>query len=60
MGNRFSTQNDQVKSPLGVYGVTKAAGEDAIFQVLKGSQQSIILRTSWVMGSKGDNFLKKC
>ena len=55
----FPYKTDQVKSPLGVYGVTKAAGEDAIFQVLKGSQQSIILRTSWVMGSKGDNFLKK-
>lgn len=41
--------------PLGVYGRTKAAGEQAIREILK---QHIILRTSWVYSEFGQNFLK--
>jgi dTDP-4-dehydrorhamnose reductase len=42
-------------SPLGVYGRTKAEGEAA---VRAGNPQHIILRTAWVFGQFGANFLK--
>jgi dTDP-4-dehydrorhamnose reductase len=42
-------------APLGVYGRTKAAGEAAVRKAMK---RHIILRTSWVYGEFGNNFLK--
>ncbi len=42
-------------APLGVYGVTKEAGERAVREVLSSH---IILRTSWVFGAQGKNFVK--
>jgi len=42
-------------SPLGVYGRTKAAGEAA---VRAAAERHLILRTSWVYGVHGANFLK--
>jgi dTDP-4-dehydrorhamnose reductase len=42
-------------APLGVYGRTKADGEDAIRAVLPNH---VILRTAWVYGEYGHNFLK--
>ncbi|UCF93754.1 MAG: dTDP-4-dehydrorhamnose reductase [Desulfobacterales bacterium] len=42
-------------SPLGIYGQSKAAGEAAIRQSLK---PHIILRTSWLYGVHGHNFVK--
>ena len=42
-------------APLGIYGRSKLAGEDAIRRYLP---QHVIVRTSWVYGIYGANFLK--
>lgn len=46
---------DDAVHPLNVYGASKAAGELA---VRAGCPQHIILRTSWVYGRDGQNFLR--
>jgi dTDP-4-dehydrorhamnose reductase len=48
------TEDDEVR-PLGVYGASKAAGERAIRARL---ERHVILRTSWVFGTHGTNFVK--
>ena len=53
----FPYTTDQKKNPLGVYGATKAAGEDAIYEVLGNSNQALIIRTSWLIGAVGKNFM---
>ena len=47
------------RDPLGVYGASKAAGEQAIAEVLGVEQggKAAVLRTSWVYGPVGSNFL---
>lgn len=47
-------ENDPV-SPVNVYGHSKAEGEKA---VLEGPGQHIIIRTSWLYGRYGNNFVK--
>ncbi|WP_082584580.1 dTDP-4-dehydrorhamnose reductase [Ensifer sp. Root423] len=47
-------ENDPV-APLGVYGASKEAGEQA---VRTGNPKHIILRTAWVFGATGSNFVK--
>lgn len=42
-------------SPLGVYGKSKAAGEKVLRKNLK---EHIILRTAWLYGINGNNFVK--
>ncbi len=42
-------------SPLGVYGRSKAEGETAVRTILA---EHIILRTAWLYGSHGQNFVK--
>lgn len=46
-------------SPLGVYGASKLAGEQALAEVFAGAEEAFwILRTTWVFGLHGNNFLK--
>ncbi len=50
---------EQPLAPLGIYGTSKAAGEQAVTQILGCSAEgsATILRTSWVYGPVGKNFL---
>ena len=48
------SENNEV-APLGVYGASKLAGEEAIRAALT---QHLILRTAWVFGVSGGNFVK--
>ena len=42
-------------APQGVYGQSKLAGE---IEVVKACERHIILRTAWVFGEQGNNFVK--
>ena len=55
-GNHFLPykESDSV-SPIGVYGETKRAGELA---VINADIDSIVIRTSWLYSSYGNNFVK--
>lgn len=56
-GNKRAPYNeDDLPAPLSLYGRSKLAGEDA---VRKNCPQShVILRTSWLYGIRGHNFVK--
>jgi len=53
-GDRPWRENDAIR-PLSVYGRTKAEGEAA---VRAGCKRHLILRTQWVYGAHGKNFVK--
>lgn len=50
-----SYDENDIVNPLSVYGRSKLEGEDAVRNLLK---EHIILRTSWVFGLHGNNFVK--
>jgi len=48
-------REDDATAPLGVYGASKLAGEEA---VRAAGENNLILRTAWVYGARGHNFLR--
>ena len=46
---------DSPKNPVNYYGLTKSLGED---EVLKRASKHFIVRTSWVFGENGGNFVR--
>jgi dTDP-4-dehydrorhamnose reductase len=52
---RSPYKEDDIALPLGVYGASKLAGEEA---VREHCSQHVILRTSWVYGVHGQNFVR--
>ncbi len=54
---RNSYKPDQKTNPKNIYGHTKALGEKAVEKFLFTDHQGVILRTSWLMGPTGKNFL---
>lgn len=48
-------QETDMTNPQGVYGASKLAGE---IEVAKACDKHIILRTAWVFGEHGNNFVK--
>ena len=47
------------RKPINVYGKTKLLAEKYIESLLFPSDQGIIVRTSWLVGPEGDNFVSK-
>ena len=55
-GNKKGTYSEaDTTSPQGIYGESKLAGEKA---VIKACSRHIIIRTAWVFGEHGNNFVK--
>jgi dTDP-4-dehydrorhamnose reductase len=48
-------KEDQAVNPIGVYGTSKLKGEEL---AIKNNTETIIIRTSWVYSSFGNNFVK--
>ncbi len=53
--SKIPYREDQQPAPLGVYGKSKLAGDEAI---ISSGCPYLILRTSWVYGHTGQNFFK--
>ena len=52
-GNKPYTEED-ITDPIGVYGLTKRGGENAL---LEENKSSYIIRTAWLYGKHGNNFV---
>lgn len=48
---------DQARSPLNIYGRSKAMGEELIEKNINNRKKATILRTSWVISPHGRNFV---
>lgn len=56
-GKKFSAYSEKDKPrPLNIYGTSKLKGEECI---LKSDLDALIIRTSWLYSSYGNNFVKK-
>lgn len=53
--NAVPYRPDDRPGPLGVYGASKLGGE---FAVASGNPRHAILRTAWVVSTRGNNFIK--
>jgi dTDP-4-dehydrorhamnose reductase len=53
--NQEGYAEDSRKHPINVYGQSKALGEDVLLQ--ENPQHSYIIRTAWLYGLKGKNFV---
>ena len=53
-GREPFTETDPT-GPIGIYGLSKLAGEE---RIRGGLRRHIILRTAWVFGANGNNFVK--
>ena len=53
----YPYKTNDVKNPQNLYGLSKSLGEDSIVHAFSNKNQSIILRTSWLIGPLGKNFL---
>lgn len=51
-------KTNQKRNPLNSYGKSKCLGEENIEEIFKNSSNGIILRSSWILGNTGKNFLK--
>ena len=52
-------KTDALRSPISFYGFSKASAEKEIENLLFKSNKAVILRTSWLISSYGQNFLTK-
>ncbi len=46
---------DDIEKPIGVYGATKYKGEQAVIAI---NAEAVVIRTSWLYSSFGNNFVK--
>lgn len=53
--NKIPYTEEDITSPIGIYGNTKREGENVI---LKSDIEALIIRTSWLYASYGSNFVK--
>lgn len=50
-------KTEDLTNPISIYGQSKADAEKQTQKILKGNSQLVILRTSWLMGKTGNNFI---
>ena len=53
-GDRPYLESDPI-SPLGIYGLSKAAGEKSLAET---HEQHVVVRTAWLYGVQGNNFVR--
>tara|TARA_Y100000589_G_scaffold281912_1_gene279112 strand:+ start:3440 stop:4327 length:888 start_codon:yes stop_codon:yes gene_type:complete len=55
----FAYKENDERNPISQYGYSKAKAEELLESILKPHNQLIVLRTSWLLGPTGKNFLIK-